>query len=51
MLFYFALDSRALARAVFRTRSSGERLVTVTNVGGAVGQSFNEAYRASKFAL
>ncbi|MEV4560836.1 SDR family NAD(P)-dependent oxidoreductase [Kitasatospora sp. NPDC049285] len=31
-------------------RASGGRLVTVTSVGGVVGQPFNEAYCAAKFA-
>ncbi|MFD9130372.1 SDR family NAD(P)-dependent oxidoreductase [Kitasatospora sp. NPDC059571] len=32
-------------------RASGGRLVTVTSVGGVIGQPFNEAYCAAKFAL
>ncbi|GAA4566537.1 SDR family oxidoreductase [Micromonospora coerulea] len=32
-------------------RDSGGRLVTVTSVGGVVGQPFNEAYCAAKFAV
>ncbi|MFB8382317.1 SDR family NAD(P)-dependent oxidoreductase [Streptomyces rubiginosohelvolus] len=32
-------------------RASKGRLVTVTSVGGVVGQPFNEAYCASKFAV
>ncbi|WP_213815859.1 SDR family NAD(P)-dependent oxidoreductase [Glaciihabitans sp. dw_435] len=32
-------------------RASGGRLVTVTSVGGAVGQPFSEAYCAAKFAV
>jgi NAD(P)-dependent dehydrogenase (short-subunit alcohol dehydrogenase family) len=32
-------------------RASGGRLVSVTSVGGAVGQPFNEAYCAAKFAV
>lgn len=32
-------------------RASGGRLVTVTSVGGVVGQPFNEAYCAAKFAV
>ncbi|MFF3067851.1 SDR family NAD(P)-dependent oxidoreductase [Kitasatospora sp. NPDC057904] len=32
-------------------RASGGRVVTVTSVGGVVGQPFNEAYCASKFAV
>jgi NAD(P)-dependent dehydrogenase (short-subunit alcohol dehydrogenase family) len=42
----------ALTRAVFPLlRESGGRVVTITSVGGAVGQPFNEAYCAAKFAL
>ncbi|MEV6705273.1 SDR family NAD(P)-dependent oxidoreductase [Micromonospora wenchangensis] len=32
-------------------RASGGRLVTVSSVGGVVGQPFNEAYCAAKFAV
>jgi NAD(P)-dependent dehydrogenase (short-subunit alcohol dehydrogenase family) len=32
-------------------RASGGRLVTVSSVGGIVGQPFNEAYCAAKFAV
>ncbi|MFJ3232057.1 SDR family oxidoreductase [Streptomyces sp. NPDC086787] len=32
-------------------RASGGRLVTVTSVGGVIGQPFNEAYCAAKFAV
>jgi NAD(P)-dependent dehydrogenase (short-subunit alcohol dehydrogenase family) len=32
-------------------RASGGRVVTVTSVGGVVGQPFNEAYCAAKFAV
>lgn len=32
-------------------RAGGGRLVTVTSVGGIVGQPFNEAYCAAKFAV
>jgi NAD(P)-dependent dehydrogenase (short-subunit alcohol dehydrogenase family) len=32
-------------------RASGGRLVSVTSVGGVVGQPFNEAYCAAKFAV
>ncbi|MFG2195869.1 SDR family NAD(P)-dependent oxidoreductase [Streptomyces sp. NPDC048639] len=32
-------------------RATGGRLITVTSVGGAVGQPFNEAYCAAKFAV
>ncbi|MFI8101032.1 SDR family oxidoreductase [Streptomyces sp. NPDC086023] len=32
-------------------RAGGGRLITVTSVGGVVGQPFNEAYCAAKFAV
>ncbi|MBO1737258.1 SDR family oxidoreductase [Leifsonia sp. TF02-11] len=32
-------------------RASGGRILTVTSVGGVVGQPFNEAYCAAKFAV
>ena len=32
-------------------RASRGRLVSVTSVGGIVGQPFNEAYCAAKFAV
>ena len=32
-------------------RASGGRVLTVTSVGGVVGQPFNEAYSAAKFAV
>ncbi|GAA4839554.1 SDR family NAD(P)-dependent oxidoreductase [Kitasatospora terrestris] len=32
-------------------RASGGRVVTVTSVGGVIGQPFNEAYCAAKFAV
>ncbi|KAA2267046.1 SDR family oxidoreductase [Solihabitans fulvus] len=32
-------------------RASGGRLITVSSVGGVVGQPFNEAYCAAKFAV
>lgn len=32
-------------------RAAGGRLITVSSVGGAVGQPFNEAYCAAKFAV
>ncbi|MFJ8689411.1 SDR family NAD(P)-dependent oxidoreductase [Micromonospora wenchangensis] len=32
-------------------RASGGRLVTVSSVGGVIGQPFNEAYCAAKFAV
>ncbi|WP_406732885.1 SDR family oxidoreductase [Streptomyces sp. NBC_01794] len=37
--------------ALPRLRASGGRLITVTSVGGVVGQPFNEAYCAAKFAV
>lgn len=43
----------AMTKAVFphmRERGSG-RIVTVTSVGGLIGQPFNEAYCAAKFAV
>ncbi|MFD8394924.1 SDR family oxidoreductase [Streptomyces sp. NPDC059680] len=41
-----------VSKAVFpHLRSSGGRLITVTSVGGVVGQPFNEAYCAAKFAV
>lgn len=40
-----------VTRAVMpHLRASGGRVVTVTSVGGIVGQPFNEAYCAAKFA-
>lgn len=42
----------ALTRAAMpHLRASGGRLITVSSVGGAVGQPFNEAYCAAKFAV
>ena len=42
----------ALTRAAMpHLRASGGRLVTISSVGGAVGQPFNEAYCAAKFAV
>jgi NAD(P)-dependent dehydrogenase (short-subunit alcohol dehydrogenase family) len=42
----------AVTRSAMRhLRASGGRLVTVSSVGGAVGQPFNEAYCAAKFAV
>lgn len=42
----------ALTRAAMpHLRASGGRLLTVSSVGGAVGQPFNEAYCAAKFAV
>ncbi|MGP4083700.1 SDR family oxidoreductase [Streptomyces sp. KR55] len=41
-----------VSKAAFaHLRSSGGRLITVTSVGGVVGQPFNEAYCAAKFAV
>ncbi len=37
--------------AVSHLRASGGRLITVTSVGGVIGQPFNEAYCAAKFAV
>ncbi|WP_328347032.1 SDR family NAD(P)-dependent oxidoreductase [Micromonospora sp. NBC_00421] len=37
--------------ALVHLRASGGRLVTVSSVGGVVGQPFNEAYCAAKFAV
>jgi NAD(P)-dependent dehydrogenase (short-subunit alcohol dehydrogenase family) len=42
----------AMTRAAMpHLRSSGGRVITVSSVGGAVGQPFNEAYCAAKFAV
>ena len=42
----------AVTRAAFPSlRRSAGRVITITSVGGAVGQPFNEAYCAAKFAL
>ncbi len=42
----------AVTRAAMpHLRNSGGRLVTVSSVGGVVGQPFNEAYCAAKFAV
>jgi len=42
----------AVTKAVLpHLRATGGRLVTVSSVGGAVGQPFNEAYCAAKFAV
>ncbi|MFF9090618.1 SDR family NAD(P)-dependent oxidoreductase [Streptomyces sp. NPDC014991] len=37
--------------ALAHLRATGGRLVTVTSVGGVIGQPFNEAYCAAKFAV
>lgn len=42
---------RASAKERGRARANTSRLVTVTSVGGVVGQPFNEAYCAAKFAV
>jgi len=42
----------ALTRAAMpQLRASGGRLITISSVGGVVGQPFNEAYCAAKFAV
>jgi len=42
----------AMSRAAMpHLRASGGRVVTVSSVGGVVGQPFNEAYCAAKFAV
>jgi NAD(P)-dependent dehydrogenase (short-subunit alcohol dehydrogenase family) len=41
----------ATKAAMPHLRASNGRVVTVTSVGGAVGQPFNEAYCAAKFAV
>ncbi len=42
----------AVTRAALpHLRASGGRVITVTSVGGVVGQPFNEAYCAAKFAV
>ncbi|MGW7098948.1 SDR family NAD(P)-dependent oxidoreductase [Streptomyces sp. NPDC054838] len=47
---YFGVVELTLA-ALPHLRASGGRLITVTSVGGVVGQPFNEAYCAAKFAV
>jgi NAD(P)-dependent dehydrogenase (short-subunit alcohol dehydrogenase family) len=47
---YFSVVSTTRS-ALPHLRASGGRLVTVTSVGGVVGQPFNEAYCAAKFAV
>ncbi|WP_412539294.1 SDR family oxidoreductase [Longispora sp. K20-0274] len=42
---------RMTRAAMPHLRASGGRLVTVSSVGGIVGQPFNEAYCAAKFAV
>ena len=41
----------ATAAALPHLRASGGRVLAVTSVGGVVGQPFNEAYCAAKFAV
>ena len=41
----------ATKAAMPHLRASGGRVITVTSVGGVVGQPFNEAYCAAKFAV
>jgi NAD(P)-dependent dehydrogenase (short-subunit alcohol dehydrogenase family) len=43
--------ARVTRAAMPHLRASRGRLVTVTSVGGVVGQPFNEAYCAAKFAV
>ncbi|WP_233223287.1 SDR family oxidoreductase [Amycolatopsis sp. CA-128772] len=43
--------AEATKAALPALRASGGRLITVTSVGGVVGQPFNEAYCAAKFAV
>jgi NAD(P)-dependent dehydrogenase (short-subunit alcohol dehydrogenase family) len=47
---YFSVVAMTKA-ALPHLRTSGGRVVTVSSVGGAVGQPFNEAYCAAKFAV
>jgi NAD(P)-dependent dehydrogenase (short-subunit alcohol dehydrogenase family) len=47
---YFGVVSMTKA-ALPHLRATGGRLITVTSVGGVVGQPFNEAYCAAKFAV
>jgi NAD(P)-dependent dehydrogenase (short-subunit alcohol dehydrogenase family) len=47
---YFSVVAVTKA-ALPHLRTSGGRVVTVSSVGGAVGQPFNEAYCAAKFAV
>ncbi|MET8997831.1 SDR family oxidoreductase [Amycolatopsis sp. NPDC004169] len=43
--------AEATKAALPALRASGGRLITVTSVGGVIGQPFNEAYCAAKFAV
>jgi NAD(P)-dependent dehydrogenase (short-subunit alcohol dehydrogenase family) len=47
---FFGVVSTTRA-AMPHLRAAGGRLITVSSVGGAVGQPFNEAYCAAKFAV
>ncbi|MER7463448.1 SDR family NAD(P)-dependent oxidoreductase [Streptomyces sp. NPDC097981] len=47
---YFGVVELTLA-ALPHLRASGGRVLTVTSVGGVIGQPFNEAYCAAKFAV
>ena len=47
---FFAVVAASKA-ALPHLRATGGRLVTVSSVGGVVGQPFNEAYCAAKFAV
>ena len=47
---YFGVVATTKA-AMPHLRASGGRVITVTSVGGVVGQPFNEAYCAAKFAV
>ncbi len=42
---------RMVQAAMPHLRASGGRLLTISSVGGVVGQPFNEAYCAAKFAV
>ena len=42
---------QATKTALPHLRATGGRLITVTSVGGVIGQPFNEAYCAAKFAV
>ncbi len=47
---YFSVVAMTKA-AMPHLRDAGGRVITVSSVGGAVGQPFNEAYCAAKFAV
>ena len=42
---------RVVEAAMPHLRASGGRVITISSVGGVVGQPFNEAYCAAKFAV